>query len=150
MFQFINGLSQHLPLTEHAPEYANELPDRLTHLTDKQTDWLKTSYYGFRFEYKDWKDFDFKFEFEGTYLRGLYIGIVRKSTCTKDIRDIDEAKELAKSLNFIISNDNWFWYNPTEPKYSNWLNAESIQMLLDGSMKDWIIGKLTSAIKKSK
>ena len=125
----------------------NELPDGFTCLTEKQTDWLKTRYYGFRFEYKDWRDFDFKIEFEGTYLGGLLIGIVRKSTCTKDIRDIDEAKELANRLNYIRSNDNWFWYNPTEPKYSNWFNVESIQMLLDGSMKKWIIDKLTSAIK---
>ncbi|MDY5042506.1 MAG: hypothetical protein SPF15_00665, partial [Candidatus Cryptobacteroides sp.] len=69
-------------------------------------------------------------------------------TCTKDIRDIDEAKELANSLkfNFNKSNDNWFYDYPTEPKYSNWFNAESIQMLLDGSMKKWIIDKLTSAM----
>ena len=125
----------------------NELPDGFTCLTDKQTDWLKTRYNGFRFEYKDWSDFDFKIEFEGTNLSGLYIGIVRKSTCTKDIKSIDEAKELANPLNFNFnkSNDNWFYDYPTEPKYSNWLNDESIQMLLDGSMKDWIIGILTSA-----
>ena len=122
----------------------NELPDGFTCLTEKQTDWLTTRYYGFTFEYKDWKDFDFKFEFGGTYLSGLYIGIVRKSTCTKDIRSIDEAKELAKRLNLNRSNDNWFW-DYSEPKYSNWFNAESIQMLLDGSMKQWIIGILTSA-----
>ena len=122
------------------------MPDGFTCLTEKQTDWLKTRYYGFRFEYRDWKDFDFKFEFEGTYLGGLLIGIVRKSTCTKDIRSIDEAKELAKRLNYIRSNDNWFYYNPTEPKYSNWFNVESIQMLLGGSMKDWIIGILRSAM----
>ena len=124
----------------------NELPDGFTCLTDKQTDWLKTKYYGFRFEYKDWKDFDFKFEFEETYLRGLYIGIVRKSTCTKDIRGIDEAKELADRLNFTIPNDKWFWNYPTDPRCSNWLNDESIQMLLGGSMKDWIIGILRSAM----
>ena len=125
----------------------NELPDAFTCLTEKQTDWLKTRNYGFRFEYKDWKDFDFKFEFEGINLSGLIIGIVRKHTCTKDIRGIDEAKELADRLNFNKSNNNWFWYYPTEPKYSNWFNVESIQMLLDGSMKKWIIDKLTSAIK---
>lgn len=124
----------------------NELPDGFTCLTEKQTDWLRTRWYGFRFEYKDWKDFDLKFEFEGTYLSGLYIGIVRKSTCTKDIRSIDEAIKLAKHLNFTIPNDKWFWDYPTEPKYSNWLNDESIQMLLDGSMKDWIIGILRSAM----
>lgn len=125
----------------------NELPDGFTCLTEKQTDWLRNRCYGFRFEYKGWKDFDFKFEFEGTYLSGLYIGIVRKSTCTKDIRSIDEANKLAKRLNFINnSNDNWFWDYPTEPKCSNWFNDESIQMLLDGSMKKWIIDKLTSAM----
>ena len=128
----------------------NELPDGFTCVTDKQTDWLKTSYYGFRFEYKDWSDFDFKIEFEGINLSGLIIGIVRKSTCTKDIRSIDEANKLAKRLNFYRPNDNWLRDYPTEPKYSNWFNDESIQMLLDGSMKDWIIGKLTSAIEKSK
>ena len=124
----------------------NELPDGFTCLTEKQTDWLRARYYGFRFEYKDWSDFDFKIEFEGTYLSGLYIGIVRKSTCTKDIRGIVEANKLANRLNFIRSNENWFWYYPTEPKYSNWFNVESIQMLLDGSMKKWIIDKLTSAM----
>ena len=123
----------------------NELPDGFTCLTEKQTDWLRNTCNGFRFEYKDWKDFDFKFEFEGTYLSGLYIGIVRKSTCTKDIRDIDEAQKLAKRLNFTIPNDKWFW-DYSEPKHSNWFNAESIQMLLDGSMKKWIIDKLTSAM----
>ena len=125
----------------------NELPDGFTCLTEKQTDWLTTRYYGFTFEYKDWKDFDFKFEFEGINLSGLIIGIVRKSTCTKDIRSIDEANKLAIRLNLYKSNDNWFWDYPTEPKYSNWFNVESIQMLLDGSMKKWIIDKLTSAIK---
>ena len=28
MFQFINGLFQHLPLTEHAPEHVGEVEER--------------------------------------------------------------------------------------------------------------------------
>lgn len=124
-----------------------DLPDGFTCITNYKDDWL-TKYNGFRFECKEWRDLDFAIEFEGTCLSSLAVGIVKKKHC-KDIRGVDGAKELAERLNLTRSNDNWFLCYARAP-YANWFNVESIQMLLDGRMKEWLIGILTSAGEKSK
>lgn len=123
------------------------LPEGFTCITEAKTDWL-AKWTGFGFEYKDWGDFNLAIEFEGTTLSSLYVGIVKKTHC-KDIRGVDGAKELAERLNLTKTNGNWFWCYAKEP-YANWFNVESMQMILDGRMKEWLIGILTSAGEKSK
>lgn len=125
----------------------DDLPEGFTCITDDKTDWLAKGS-GFRFEYKDWGDFDLAIEFDGTYLSSLYVGIEKKKHC-KDIRVVNGAKELAERLNLTKSNDNWFWSYEEAP-YANWFNVKSMQMVLDGRMKEWLIGILTSAGEKSK
>lgn len=123
------------------------LPDGFTCITEAKTDWL-AKWTGFGFEYKDWGDFNLAIEFEGATLSSLYVGIVKKKHC-KDIRGVDGAKELAERLNLTRSNANWFWCYAKAP-YANWFNVESMQMLMDGRMKEWLIGILTSAREDSK
>ena len=123
-----------------------DLPEGFTCITDDKTDWLG-KWSGFRFKYKDWGDFDLAIEFDGTYLSSLYFGIEKKKHC-KDIRGVDGAKELAERLNLTKSNDNWFWCYAKAP-YAHWFNVESMQKILDGRMKQWIIGILSSAGEKS-
>lgn len=125
----------------------DNLPEGFTCITEATTDWL-AKWTGFRFEYKDWGDFDFAISFDGTCLSSLYVGIVHKIHC-KDIRGVDGAQELAERLNLTRSNANWFWCYEKAP-YANWFNVESMQMLLDGRMKEWLIGILISAGEKSK
>lgn len=121
------------------------LPEGFTCITEAKTDWL-AKWTGFRFEYKDWVDFDFAISFDGTYLSSLYVGIVKKKHC-KDIREVDGAKELAERLNLTKSNADWFWCYAKAP-YANWFNVKSMQMVLEGGMKEWIIDKLSSAREK--
>lgn len=125
----------------------DDLPDGFTCITEAKKDWLATGK-GFRFEHKYWGDFNLAIEFEGTYLSSLYVGIEKKKHCN-DISGVNGAKELAARLNLTKSNDNWFWRYEKAP-YANWFNVESMQMLLDGRMKQWIIGILTSAGEKPK
>lgn len=118
-------------------------------ITEEQGDWLSHRYMSLQFEHNDWKDIELAVEFDGTYLSSMAIGLLKKSHC-EDIRKVDGAEELAKRLNYIESNDSWFWGYPNEPCLYNWYNAESVQMLLDGEMVNWFIDTLRIANEQSK
>ena len=118
-------------------------------ITEEQGDWLSHRDMSLQFEHNDWKDIELAVSFDGTYLSSMAIGLLKKSHC-EDIRKVDGAEELAKRLDYIKSNDSWFWGYPNEPCLYNWYNAESVQMLLDGKMVNWFIDTLRIANEQSK
>ena len=108
----------------------------LDFFTDKMTD----SYSRITFSRNGWKNVCFAIEFDGAWLNKMAVGFLKTNPNIKDIRQLEGVKKAAEGLNYIKSNESWFWCYPSEHKC--WYESATIKQLFDGQMEKWILDTL--------
>ena len=95
---------------------------------------------GFYFVHPAWKGFSFGAAFDGANLTKLYIGFV-KDNDIQDISQIEGLENIAKDLGYSAKTKNWYWKWATGPKpiCKDWINAETMEAVIDGSMVERFI-----------
>lgn len=114
----------------------------------EEKDWFQ-SYVGFVFKNPEWKNICLATEFENVGLRNMAIGFLKHED-VEDIQKLEDVAKLAQGLGYTKHTKAWFWGYPSEAKYYNWNNAESLKMLKDGRMLEWFINTLKNVSELSK
>ena len=127
-------------------EFSTSSPFRCVQEAPKN--WLDR-YTNIEFEHCDWHNFKFAISFQGKCLSDVIIGFLKKANCDAIEKEAGAIK-LAKSLGYDKHSDWWLYGYPNETRLSNWYNAETLQMLRDGTMIEWFKNTLDFVDKTSR